>query len=68
MLTDMTIAHEFGHAIDLSLGGESYYSDRDPEIAAAFTSARHFVTPYAASRIDEYFAESVRAYVGLNDP
>jgi len=26
------------------------------------------VTPYAASGIDEYFAEAVRAYAEVNDP
>lgn len=63
----MTIAHEFGHAIDCALGGGVYLSGIEPEIRRAFLSARKFVTPYAATGIDEYFAESVRAYVEVND-
>ena len=63
----MTVAHEFGHAIDCALGGGIYRSGYDPEIRAAFGAARSFVTPYAATGLDEYFAESVRAYVGVND-
>lgn len=64
----MTIAHEFGHAIDCALGGGIYLSGIDPEIRQAFQDARTFVTPYAATEIDEYFAEAVRAYVEVNDP
>lgn len=64
----MTIAHEFGHAIDCALGGGVYISGIDPEIRRAFANASKFVTPYAATGIDEYFAESVRAYVEVNDP
>jgi hypothetical protein len=63
----MTVAHEFGHALDCALGGGVYHSTTDPAIRAAFADARRFVTPYAASAIDEYFAESVRAWVGAND-
>jgi len=63
----MTVAHEFGHAIDCALGGGIYRSGYDPEIRAAFGAARSFVTPYAATGLDEYFAESLRAYVGVND-
>lgn len=63
----MTIAHEFAHAIDCALGGGIYRSSTDPEIRAAFSSATSFVTPYAATAIDEYFAECVRAYVEAND-
>src|SRR6185437_12140151 len=40
----------------------------DPRVRANFTNARAFVTPYAATGIDEYFAESLRAFVGVNDP
>lgn len=29
---------------------------------------RSFVTPYAATGIDEYFAEAARAFVEANDP
>lgn len=64
----MTVAHEFGHALDCALGGGVYRSGIDPRIRANFTNARTFVTPYAATGIDEYFAESLRAYVGINDP
>ncbi|MBV8424907.1 MAG: hypothetical protein JO349_06930, partial [Candidatus Eremiobacteraeota bacterium] len=45
-----------------------YRSGVDPRIRRAFSRARTFVTPYAASGIDEYFAEAVRAHVGANDP
>ena len=64
----MTIAHEFGHAIDCALGGGVYFSGIDTSIRAAFAAAKQFVTPYAATGIDEYFAESLRAYVEANDP
>ncbi|MBC5809551.1 MAG: hypothetical protein GIW95_01645 [Candidatus Eremiobacteraeota bacterium] len=64
----MTVAHEFGHALDCALGGGTYRSGYDAAIRTAFSAARHFVTPYAATGLDEYFAEAVRAYVGANDP
>lgn len=64
----MTVAHEFGHAIDCALGGGVYHSSVDPELRALFARAAKFVTPYAATAPDEYFAESVRAYVEINDP
>jgi hypothetical protein len=64
----MTVAHEFGHALDCALGGGVYRSGIDPRVRAHFANARTFVTPYAATGIDEYFAESLRAYVGVNDP
>jgi hypothetical protein len=67
-LSPMTLAHEFGHALDCALGGGVYRSGYDERIRAAFREARAFVTPYAATGLDEYFAESVRAYVGVNDP
>jgi hypothetical protein len=63
----MTVAHEFGHALDCALGGGVYRSGYDQRIRAAFNAARSFVTPYAATSLDEYFAESLRAYVGVND-
>jgi len=50
------------HAIDCALGDGIYRSCYDPKIRAAFATARSFVTPYAASGLDEYFAECVRAY------
>ncbi len=68
-LTPMTIGHEVAHAIDCALGNGIYRSGYDRHIRAAFAAARCFVTPYAASGLDEYFAECVRAYADvLNDP
>lgn len=64
----MTVAHEFGHALDCALGGGVYRSGIDPRLRALFASATSFVTPYAATGVDEYFAESLRAYVEANDP
>lgn len=64
----MTVAHEFGHALDCALGGGTYRSAVDPAIRRAYTRAKAFVTPYAASGIDEYFAEAIRAHIGANDP
>lgn len=63
----MTVAHEFGHALDCALGGGVYRSGIDPHVRALFASATSFVTPYAATGVDEYFAESLRAYVEAND-
>jgi hypothetical protein len=65
--SDMTLAHEFGHAIDCMLGGGEYLSSQDRAIRSAFSNARDFVTPYAATGLDEYFAEALRAYAGVND-
>jgi hypothetical protein len=61
--SSMTVAHEFAHALDCALGGGVYLSGVDPRIRAAA-----FVTPYAASGLDEYFAEAMRAWVEANDP
>lgn len=63
----MTVAHEFGHALDCALGGGVYRSGIDPQVRALFANATTFVTPYAATGVDEYFAESLRAYVEAND-
>lgn len=63
----MTVAHEFGHALDCALGGGVYRSGIDPELRRLFANARAFVTPYAATGIDEYLAEALRAYVEAND-
>lgn len=63
----MTVSHEFGHALDCVLGGGVYRSGIDPVVRASFSAARSFVTPYAATGIDEYFAECLRAYVEAND-
>ena len=38
-----------------------------PKIRRAFSAATAFVTPYAASACDEYFAEAIRAWVEAND-
>ena len=65
--TPMTIAHEFAHALDCALGGGVYRSGYDTNIRGAFARARGFVTPYAATGLDEYFAECLRAYVEVND-
>lgn len=64
----MTVAHEFAHALDCALGGGVYLSGVDPRIRRAFDAATAFVTPYAASAVDEYFAEALRAWVECNDP
>jgi hypothetical protein len=64
----MTVAHEFAHALDCALGGGVYLSGVDPRIRNAFERAAAFVTPYAASGLDEYFAEAMRAWVEANDP
>jgi len=64
----MTVAHEFSHALDCALGGGVYLSGVDPRIRRAFECAAAFVTPYAASGLDEYFAEAMRAWVEANDP
>jgi hypothetical protein len=66
-LSPMTIAHEFGHAIDCTLGGGIYRSGIDARIQQAYAHAQRWITPYAATRIDEYFAEGLRAYVEAND-
>ncbi|HEY5426532.1 MAG TPA: hypothetical protein VIJ77_08295, partial [Candidatus Tumulicola sp.] len=63
----MTVAHEFGHALDCALGGGIYRSGVDPRVRTLFANAKAFVTPYAATGLDEYFAESLRAYVEAND-
>lgn len=63
----MTVAHEFGHALDCALGEGVYRSSVDPVLRALFSEAKAFVTPYAATGADEYFAECVRAFVEAND-
>ena len=66
----MAAAHEFGHALDAVLAAKprSYLSFESAGIRKAFASATGFVNEYAASGLDEYFAECVRAYVEVNDP
>jgi len=44
-----------------------YYSGHDVSIRSAFARARGFVTPYSATGLDEYWSESARAYVEVND-
>lgn len=63
----MTVAHEFGHALDCALGDGVYHSSSDVELRRLFENATEFVTPYAATAIDEYFAEGLRAFVEAND-
>jgi hypothetical protein len=65
--TPMTVAHEFAHGLDCALGGGVYRSGYDTAIRRAFARARDFVTPYAATGLDEYFAESMRSFVEVND-
>jgi hypothetical protein len=68
-VTRMTIAHEVMHAYDHARGGGVYLSGVDASIRSMFQTARQFVTPYAASGLDEYFAEAGRACHGDgNDP
>ena len=65
----MTAAHEFAHALDALLArkARSYHSYEDAALRDCFARASGFVNEYAASSLDEYFAESVRAYVEVND-
>jgi hypothetical protein len=63
----MTVVHEYGHALDCALGNGIYYSGLAPEIRHAFKSARAFVTPYAATGLDEYVAECLRSLWSAND-
>jgi hypothetical protein len=67
-LSTMTIAHEFGHALDCALGNGGYWSSQNPHVRRAYAVANDFVTPYAGCGLDEYFAESMRAWVEANDP
>ncbi|TAM65597.1 MAG: hypothetical protein EPN48_18395 [Microbacteriaceae bacterium] len=67
-MSALSVCHEFAHGLDLALrGGEAYLSSSDADIRSAFSQARAFVTPYAATAPAEFFAESIRAYVGAND-
>ena len=65
----MTVAHEFAHALDAVLARRprSYFSYESDELRHCFATAPGFVNEYAASGLDEYFAESVRAYLEVND-
>jgi hypothetical protein len=64
----MTVAHEFAHGLDCALGGGIYRSGTDTRVREFYAKAQRYVTPYAATSLDEYFAESLRAYVEANDP
>lgn len=64
----MTVAHEFGHALDCALGDGIYHTAYSQRVRRLYRKAKAFVTPYASTGIDEYFAESLRAYVEANDP
>jgi hypothetical protein len=66
----MTAAHEFAHALDAALAARprSYFSFESEELRYYFSTATGYVNEYAASGLDEYFAESIRAYVEVNDP
>ncbi|MBV9270113.1 MAG: hypothetical protein JO165_03405 [Candidatus Eremiobacteraeota bacterium] len=64
----MTVAHEFGHALDCALGEGIYHTTYSQRVRRLYRKAKSFVTPYASTGIDEYFAESVRAFVEINDP
>jgi hypothetical protein len=55
-ISPVTIVHEFAHGLDCALGNGVYRSGYDPEIRGAFHHASSFVTPYAASSTDEFFA------------
>jgi hypothetical protein len=65
----MACAHEFAHALDAVLARRprSYFSFESEELRFYFATATGFINEYAASSLDEYFAESVRAYVEVND-
>jgi len=65
----MTAAHEFAHALDAVAAKRrgSYYSYENDEIRKLFATGSGFVNEYAASGLDEYFAEAMRAYVEVND-
>ena len=65
----MTVAHEFAHALDSVLAKKprSYFSYESGELRHCFATTAGFVNEYAASGLDEYFAESLRAYLEVND-
>lgn len=58
----MTVCHETMHALDCALGDGVYLSSTSPEIRRMFSDARAFITPYAATGSDEYFAEAARGF------
>lgn len=62
-LSPMTIVHELGHAYDCALGGGAYVSGLDPVLRQQYIDATSFTSPYAATGLDEWFAEGFRCYV-----
>lgn len=69
VLSRMTITHELVHAYDRARGEGQYRSRTDATVRELFQRARAFVTPYAASGLDEYFAECGRClHPAPNDP
>jgi hypothetical protein len=68
----MVVAHEYGHAVDFALGdGAKFWSSRTRAVRRAYRAAlkrKTFITPYAASALEEYVAEGMRAMVGANAP
>lgn len=67
IVSAMTIVHELGHALDAALGNGVYASGINPMLKTAYNKSLGFVTPYAASGLDEFFAENFRAYMNVND-
>lgn len=61
-VSGMSFFHEVQHAIDLCLGGGVYRSGVDSRLRQRFSEARTFVTPYAASGCDEFWAECARCW------
>jgi hypothetical protein len=62
------VAHEYAHAIDCALGGGDYFSVAHAGVRRAFRAAhkrKAFITPHAGIGVDEYFAEGMRAMVGV---
>jgi len=57
----------FGYGIEISRPNLPHVPD-DYRRTQTLTHAERFVTPYAASGLDEYFAECVRSWVEANDP
>ncbi|HEX3464242.1 MAG TPA: hypothetical protein VHS78_09380 [Candidatus Elarobacter sp.] len=66
----VVVAHEYAHAIDCALGGGAYFSVAHPGVRRALRRARKrksFITRHAGSGVDEYFAEGMRAMIGVDD-
>jgi len=65
-LSPVLLAREFGHAVDYALGGGKFYSEMDDAIRSAFRNAYWFVSSWAGSSVADYFAESLRFYIGID--